>query len=305
MLLVQSTNMARLHLVLPLLLLQPDLSLPHPPTPGLEVLGVDVPKYVQLGADAALHCSYSSTSPVYSVRWYKGGKEFYSFLPGKRSPISVHRMKGVRVDATHSNISSVCLSSVSTTTTGRFRCEVSEEAPSFATDSKFGDLLVVVVPHQPPTISGAQARYRRGEEVELNCTVAATMPPANISWYINHRLVKPGELERHPVLNWTQAREGRLHTVTVGLHHKLTRHDFRHSNGVKFKCVASIYDAYYKVNEISAERGRRRRRVSGRRSLGQGGGGSGLVQVGAAVPLSTSASSSFIIILTQLWPLNR
>ena len=42
---------------------------------------------------------------------------------------------------------------------------------------------------QPPTISGAQARYRRGEEVELNCTVAATMPPANISWYINHRLV--------------------------------------------------------------------------------------------------------------------
>ena len=65
-----------------------DLSLPHPPTPGLEVLGVDVPKYVQLGADAALHCSYSSTSPVYSVRWYKGGKEFYSFLPGIINQIS-------------------------------------------------------------------------------------------------------------------------------------------------------------------------------------------------------------------------
>ena len=93
--------------------------------------------------------------------------------------------------------------------------------------------------------------------------------------------MKAGELERYPVLNWTHAREGRLHTVTVGLHHKLTRqahrfsplkeswnhpwlplsrpapttsikdtrfrHDFRHSNGVKFKCVASIYNAYYKV----------------------------------------------------------
>ena len=99
----------------------------------------------------------------------------------------------------------------------------------------------------------------------------------------------PNELERHPVLNWTQAREGRLHTVTLGLHHRLTRqvlslsstnfafhpndmilrlivitdtdldsmmkkdltekfrHDFSRSNGVKFKCVASIYDAYYKV----------------------------------------------------------
>ena len=44
--------------------------------------------------------------------------------PGKASPISVHRMKGVRVDASKSNITSVCLSSVSTSTTGRFRCEV-------------------------------------------------------------------------------------------------------------------------------------------------------------------------------------
>ena len=35
--------------------------------------------------------------------------------------------------------------------------------------------------------------------------------------------MKPGELERHPVVNWTQAGEGRLHTATVGLHHKLTR----------------------------------------------------------------------------------
>ena len=33
----------------------------------------------------------------------------------------------------------------------------------------------------------------------------------------------PNELERHPVVNWTQAREGRLHTVTLGLHHRLTR----------------------------------------------------------------------------------
>ena len=35
--------------------------------------------------------------------------------------------------------------------------------------------------------------------------------------------VHPNELERHPVVNWTQAREGRLHTVTLGLHHRLTR----------------------------------------------------------------------------------
>ena len=42
--------------------------------------------------------------------------------------------------------------------TRRYRCEVSEEGPMFATDSKYGDLLVVVTPHNGPRIDGAQNR---------------------------------------------------------------------------------------------------------------------------------------------------
>ena len=37
--------------------------------------------------------------------------------------------------------------------------QVSEEAPTFATDSKFGDLLVVVVPRQGPRIVGNHERF--------------------------------------------------------------------------------------------------------------------------------------------------
>ena len=40
-----------------------------------------------------------------------------------------------------------------------FYHQVSEEAPTFATDSKFGDLLVVVVPRQGPRIVGAHERF--------------------------------------------------------------------------------------------------------------------------------------------------
>ena len=36
----------------------------------------------------------------------------------------------------------------------RYRCEVSEEGPMFATDSKYGDLLVVVTPTNGPSITG-------------------------------------------------------------------------------------------------------------------------------------------------------
>ena len=42
--------------------------------------------------------------------------------------------------------------------TGRYRCEVSEEGPMFATDSAFDDLLVVVVPLEGPKIVGANRR---------------------------------------------------------------------------------------------------------------------------------------------------
>ena len=53
-----------------------------------------------------------------------------------------------------SNAHRVYLTSLSQASTGRYRCEVSEEGPMFATDSEYGDLLVVVVPQNGPTLSG-------------------------------------------------------------------------------------------------------------------------------------------------------
>ena len=46
------------------------------------------------------------------------------------------------------------LTALSQASTGRYRGGVSEEGPMFATDSKYGDLLVVVVPQNGPTLSG-------------------------------------------------------------------------------------------------------------------------------------------------------
>ena len=40
--------------------------------------------------------------------------------------------------------------------TGRYRCEVSSEAPKFSTKSGFGDLIVLVLPSSPPIIKGIQ-----------------------------------------------------------------------------------------------------------------------------------------------------
>ena len=124
----------------------------------VSVSGVTVPQYGVYGEHAVLYCSYSSVQPVYSVRWYKNGKEFFSYLPGKLSPITIHNLPGITVELTKSSMNYVTLSPLSLDSTGRYRCEVSEEGPTFATDSAYGDLLVVVVPLEGPKLIGARSR---------------------------------------------------------------------------------------------------------------------------------------------------
>jgi hypothetical protein len=37
-------------------------------------------------------------------------------------------------------------------------------------------------------------RYFVGEKMAINCTSAATLPPANLTWYINQKLVRKPHL---------------------------------------------------------------------------------------------------------------
>ncbi len=57
--------------------------------------------------------------------------------------MTVYVRQGVEVDKDRSNEKSVTLTNLVHATTGRFRCEVSTEGPSFDTVSQYGDLLVV------------------------------------------------------------------------------------------------------------------------------------------------------------------
>ena len=57
--------------------------------------------------------------------------------------MTVYVRPGVEVDKKRSNEKRVTLRNLQHKTTGRYRCEVSTEGPTFATESKYGDLLVV------------------------------------------------------------------------------------------------------------------------------------------------------------------
>ena len=59
----------------------------------------------------------------------------------------------------------------------------------FSTESKFGDLLVLVLPATPPVIMGGELEYSIGDFLHLNCSSFESKPAADLSWFINDKKV--------------------------------------------------------------------------------------------------------------------
>ncbi|CAN7975186.1 unnamed protein product, partial [Ixodes persulcatus] len=101
---------------------------------SLVLLSVDAPQAALVGGSAKLECRYHlADASLYSVKWYKDGTEFYRYLPGDYPPTQVYHLRGVTVNVTASDATSVLLKELSLASEGTYRCEVSSDAPSFAT----------------------------------------------------------------------------------------------------------------------------------------------------------------------------
>ena len=138
---------------------------------GLSLTQVHVPPFGLGGQSVELGCEYDTQGEqVYSVKWYKGGLEIFRFIPSNNPPMAVFSRTGVSINTDLSNATLLHLSNLTVASTGRYRCEVSKtlkqfeqarnfifqvstEAPMFSTESKYGDLLVIVLPAHPPKVT--------------------------------------------------------------------------------------------------------------------------------------------------------
>ncbi|KAJ9579884.1 hypothetical protein L9F63_004486, partial [Diploptera punctata] len=111
---------------------------------SLRLNEVRIPMHTVRHQDARLECHFDlEGEALYSVKWYKDGNEFFRYVPKDQPPIQLFNLPGVTVEITNSTASLVVLKSVNLSSTGRYRCEVSAEAPSFQTVSDHGDMTVV------------------------------------------------------------------------------------------------------------------------------------------------------------------
>ncbi|XP_044742188.1 uncharacterized protein LOC123303108 [Chrysoperla carnea] len=216
----------------------------------LRLTEVRIPNHTVRDQSARLECHYDlDGEALYSVKWYKDGNEFYRYVPMERPPVQVFQLPGVTVDLHNSSENTVVLSSVNLKSSGRYRCEVSAEAPSFQTVTDQSDMIVVALPEEGPRITGGRPRYQIGDTVRINCTSGRSKPAAQLSWFINGEPA-PSDFVNGPTIIST-GRDG-LEISILGLEFMVRPKHFKRGD-MKLKCLATIATVYWKSNEESVE----------------------------------------------------
>merc|ERR1711976_624836 len=215
---------------------------------------VNVPPFGPGGQSVELGCEYDTQGDqVYSVKWYKGGLEIFRFIPSNTPPMAVFTRPGVSIGTEQSNATLLHLTNLTVASTGRYRCEVSTEAPMFSTESKYGDLLVIVLPSHPPKISGAGNKslsyLAPGDHVQLTCHSDQSRPAADLTWSINGNKVDEANVETLPIMSHN---ETLLFSSQSQLNISLTKEHFTDDGKIEISCVASIGSLQTSVNTGSA-----------------------------------------------------
>ncbi|XP_069686165.1 uncharacterized protein [Periplaneta americana] len=233
---------------------------------ALKDVRVTVPAAILRGETATLYCHFDlEGDSLYSVKWYKGRREFYRFTPKEDPAMKIFPIYGLEVEQGKSNATQLTLRHVQLSLSGRYSCEVSADAPSFHTALVSGDMDVVETPRGRPVVSGIRHRYRAEELLHGNCSSSWSKPAAKLTWFINGDPPPTSNLVIYPVVRET---DGDRESSYLGLKMVVKPHHFQHGR-IKIRCSAAIHDIYYQSTEKSIEEERPRGLIHG---TGTGGG---------------------------------
>ncbi|XP_046383290.1 uncharacterized protein LOC124153925 [Ischnura elegans] len=233
-----------------------------------------LPAAVQAGDSATLICLYDlEGAPLYSVKWYKGRREFYRYVPKEVPPTKVFPFPGIVVDLSKSNANQVELQDVQLHLSGNFSCEVSADAPAFSTAFVSEQMTVVDLPDRRPIITLEKSSYAVGQRLEANCTSLRSRPVANLTFYVNDVRVPeqnlvhyevasppppPPPSARQPFDEDSAPLDYGPGTAVQGLRMIVSKADFEGGGGgngagsLRLRCVASVL-VYHTSAEVVVE----------------------------------------------------
>ncbi|XP_042228668.1 uncharacterized protein LOC121870779 [Homarus americanus] len=186
-----------------------------------------VPSWASRGEDAVLTCQFDlEGEKLYSVKWYKAGREFYRYVPGEWPRQQAFPHGGISVDMSHSPQISVS------------RCP---RVIIRRTLVRSAAMHVVELPQGSPQVTGGEIEYRLGDMVNLTCIAPRSIPPATLIWYINDQEAPQDYLIKYQV----HADQSGRFEARLGIQFRAERWHFINDR-VTLRCAASIHRLYQK-----------------------------------------------------------
>ncbi|XP_026328948.1 uncharacterized protein LOC113236936 [Hyposmocoma kahamanoa] len=166
-------------------------------TIALKDVQLVAPSAVRLGDTVSLGCTFQleGNETLYSVKWYRGRQEFFSYLPKEYPTTRIFAVPGIDIDEYRSTSQQVVLRDATRALAGRYRCEVSADAPSFHTQVRSAIIHVVELPSEKPTIKAEKGWYASGDSLKAHCSSPPADPPANLTWLLNGK-----DIEGKPII---------------------------------------------------------------------------------------------------------
>ncbi|CAB4065494.1 unnamed protein product [Lepeophtheirus salmonis] len=137
-----------------------------------------------------------------------------------------------------------------------FSCEVSS-LPSFDTRQGSAQVVVGRLPMSIPEIDSsnlASKKLKEGDVTSFNCSSFGSIPPPNITWFINGNRASENPLSsskiflnqsHHIPYGWDTKSQ-----LTLPIESQLLTPN---ASRIKIKCLVTLYDLYYKSHEITLE----------------------------------------------------
>ncbi|XP_062540263.1 uncharacterized protein LOC134208246 [Armigeres subalbatus] len=148
------------------------------------------PPAVRRSHHATLRCLYDlGDSPLYSVKFYRGLREFYRYLPSEYPEKKAIPFPGINVDLMLSNASQVVIRNVGFGLSGNFSCEVTADAPLYSTATGHIQMQVVELPEGGPTLWTEHNRYEAGDVLRANCSSPPSRPRADLKLTLNNIVI--------------------------------------------------------------------------------------------------------------------
>uniref|UniRef100_A0A8D8WUI6 Ig-like domain-containing protein n=1 Tax=Cacopsylla melanoneura TaxID=428564 RepID=A0A8D8WUI6_9HEMI len=200
---------------------------------------IHVPMSVIPGQTVTMICNYDlEGDPLYTVKWYKSRQEFFRYVPKELPHTRVFPYPGINVDVSQSGSNQVVLRDVQMDIAGKYRCEISADAPNFHTEVVSSYMHVVQMnPEEEPTIQMEKPRYSIGDTLRGNCTTAPSSAAANITWLVNDKRMNASYF-RVENLTKAQSTDPTMYLTVAGIELEITSFQV---GKLKIQCKAEVF----------------------------------------------------------------